>query len=680
MFKFLQSSVGARANVPAVTGVMPRVRLRVEPLLSAVTILIAAALSHVLLIPWLGYYWDDWINLWDGLALGRDGMVFQMSWDRAIYAVWHGFVFSFIGDNTVGWHLYFFSLVVAGGWLLVWALRGIWPERRFATTAIGLLYVVYPGFLGQPYAYLYHIHFFALTMGILSVGATVRAVQTSDRRTGIFYTVLALVTAAAYLFLYEIYISFEVLRLLLLAVLVQRQGVRLGRQFLTHLAKRYVPYLLVVLGFAVWRVFFFDSVRDTTDLGFILGQYQGNFVGRLTRIPGELLRDFLDSAVFAWFVPAQARASQTTPQALLISIFVGGLAGVSVLVYERWTRWSSETLIDTRKPAGMRWSVQVTLIGLVAASLGLLPTILSQVNLRLLELTDRFTLTAVVPIAILVTGLVFLCASPQARPWIIAALVGVSVMTHFNNGNYYRNIWQDEMNLWWQMAWRVPALQPGTVLAISAPSDSFYPVEPQEVWAPANLIYAPDAREQPALFGLRLTDDVAAQIVGDQGYTYQVQKTLQFTVDFEQTLILAAPDEDSCLRLIDGARPAELPEDAPAALRWSAPQSDINRIVVDATPPVPRPSIFGDEPPRTWCYYFQKADLARQMSDWETVAALGDEARRNGYRPQDATEWLPFIQGYAGVGRCDEARELSAAVLESLPSTQADVLPSACEV
>jgi hypothetical protein len=248
-------------------------------------------------------------------------------------------------------------------------------------------------------------------------------------------------------------------------------------------------------------------------------------------------------------------------------------------------------------------------------------------------------------------------------PWIIAALVGVSVMTHFNNGNYYRNVWRDETNLWWQMAWRAPAIEPGTVLAISTEPDSFYPVEPQEVWAPANLIYAPDA-QQPAIFGLRLTDDSAVQITSGQDFTYKMQKTLQFDGNYGNALILAAPDGDSCLRVIDGTHTAEIPVDAPAALHWAAPRSDINRIIVEAPPPELRPSIFGEEPPHTWCYYFQKAELARQTGDWETVASLGDKARQMHYAPRDAGEWLPFIEGYTRVGRCDDARDLWALVLD----------------
>ena len=70
-------------------------------------------------------------------------------------------------------------------------------------------------------------------------------------------------------------------------------------------------------------------------------------------------------------------------------------------------------------------------------------------------------------------------------------------------------------------------------------------------------------------------------------------------------------------------------------------------------------ALFGKEPPHDWCYYFEKAELARQIGDWETVAALGDEARAQGFIPGDALEWLPFIEGYVITGDYQSAREIS---------------------
>jgi hypothetical protein len=51
--------------------------------------------------------------------------------------------------------------------------------------------------------------------------------------------------------------------------------------------------------------------------------------------------------------------------------------------------------------------------------------------------------------------------------------------------------------------------------------------------------------------------------------------------------------------------------------------------------------------------------LARQVSDWDTVTALGNEARAQGFVPGDALEWLPFIEGYVITGDYQAARKLS---------------------
>jgi hypothetical protein len=66
-------------------------------------------------------------------------------------------------------------------------------------------------------------------------------------------------------------------------------------------------------------------------------------------------------------------------------------------------------------------------------------------------------------------------------------------------------------------------------------------------------------------------------------------------------------------------------------------------------------AIFGKEPPHDWCYYFQKAGLARQFKDWSQISRLGDEAHKLGFGPNNPQEWLPFIDGYARAGRWQDA-------------------------
>jgi hypothetical protein len=69
------------------------------------------------------------------------------------------------------------------------------------------------------------------------------------------------------------------------------------------------------------------------------------------------------------------------------------------------------------------------------------------------------------------------------------------------------------------------------------------------------------------------------------------------------------------------------------------------------------PEIYNPEPAHNWCYYFEQADLARQVGDWGKVAALGDQAFRLDDYPNDPLERFVFVEGYAHVGEWKKALE-----------------------
>jgi hypothetical protein len=75
----------------------------------------------------------------------------------------------------------------------------------------------------------------------------------------------------------------------------------------------------------------------------------------------------------------------------------------------------------------------------------------------------------------------------------------------------------------------------------------------------------------------------------------------------------------------------------------------------------PPQAYFGPEPEHNWCYYFEKADLARQHGDWKEVARLGDLAFQLDTRLYEvnAPELLPYIEAYAFTGNWEKATALS---------------------
>jgi hypothetical protein len=84
--------------------------------------------------------------------------------------------------------------------------------------------------------------------------------------------------------------------------------------------------------------------------------------------------------------------------------------------------------------------------------------------------------------------------------------------------------------------------------------------------------------------------------------------------------------------------------------------------------------VFGKEPGHNWCYYFEKADLARQEGDWQSVVSLGEQATQAGFIPGGhptipSYEWTPFVEGYAMVGRWQAASNLTLAAYWADPES-----------
>ena len=98
------------------------------------------------------------------------------------------------------------------------------------------------------------------------------------------------------------------------------------------------------------------------------------------------------------------------------------------------------------------------------------------------------------------------------------------------------------------------------------------------------------------------------------------------------------------------------------------PHSNLEQISLDPSLAGVFPSeIYTQSSTDTWCYYFQKADLARQFEDWELLVEYGDQAQSAGLSPENLSEYIPFIQGYALHGDFDTAYSLSEKTLEDNP-------------
>jgi len=180
--------------------------------------------------------------------------------------------------------------------------------------------------------------------------------------------------------------------------------------------------------------------------------------------------------------------------------------------------------------------------------------------------------------------------------------------------------------------------------------------ESYEIWGPANIIYRPES-ETLKIPAEVLTRSTAQNIIRGT-FDEREQRGAEFIRDFNNVLILSMPTPLNCVNTIDGQK-YELSQAEDLLVVQVAPYSQIDRIDTSAASHIPPASIFGDEPEHTWCFYYQKMSLARQMGDWNEVTRMADEALANEYKPLDLSEWMPVYEGYANTDRKKDARNIS---------------------
>ncbi|MGC1378224.1 MAG: hypothetical protein WA821_18480, partial [Anaerolineales bacterium] len=116
-------------------------------------------------------------------------------------------------------------------------------------------------------------------------------------------------------------------------------------------------------------------------------------------------------------------------------------------------------------------------------------------------------------------------------------------------------------------------------------------------------------------------------------------------------------DPPGCLRVLD----PEIDADnklLPPLLRDAAFLSKPGLIRAAPAVVLP-PQLYNPEPAHGWCYYFERAELARQGGDWAQVVKLGKQALALGEHPNDAMERFVFIEADAHTGDWTAARKLS---------------------
>ena len=622
-----------------------------ETLIAILLILLTAVITYGVSIPRLGYYHDDWFLLWSGQARGAASIIPLFATDRPFMGVIYSIVYRLLGDSIAGWHLYALLWRFIGALAFFWILRLLWPRQKYLTTLMTVLFLVYPGFLSQPNANTKQNHLYGFATALLSIALMLEAMRTGRRAWKIFCTLFSLLLTANYLWIYEYMIGFEGARLIIIGYALFQKGVRGFRSLISETFKIAWPYLLVTAAFLYWRVFIFEGSRRATDAGRLAAGYLSDLRYMSLRLILETVKDFLDSSVFAWFVSPYTFISATRYSNLGTAVFVAGLIIGLVLLYRFIYKKTKGVDQVENEPLLIR---DFLILGSVLILCAVIPVIFSGRQLDLYDSYKSYGLHPISGVVLFITG-VLLMLQPKFRTWAVIALLGISVVTQVLNGYDWARYWEYQRTMWWQLTWRAPDLQDDT-LVMTYSADGYNPQQDYEVWAPLNLIYRNHPALAPSLQAEVLNSDTVYNILKEKVQDRMV-RDIPLHLDYDNLLLISISPLSSCLHVIDGALPFYSSSEA-LLTKQVGEYSNIDRIVPTGTAPVPPASILESEPEHDWCYYYQKASLARQKGDWEEIGRLYKQVNELKLNTDDKSELVPFLEGLVNLGDYDTARML----------------------
>ena len=177
---------------------------RNEDKLFPVYLLAVCVLAYALLIPLLGFYWDDWPMLWFLHALGPGGFDQVWAMDRPLVGVLFQLSTAMIGAVPWGWHVF----ALAARWTSLmafwWGLRELWPDRKQAVRWVILLLAVYPGFQQQSIGLIYSHYFLVMAF----VGVSWASMLSALHRTRAWmWFALSIICGAVGLFSMEFFLG-----------------------------------------------------------------------------------------------------------------------------------------------------------------------------------------------------------------------------------------------------------------------------------------------------------------------------------------------------------------------------------------------------------------------------------------------------------------------------------------
>lgn len=590
----------------------------------------------------LGFFQDDWNFVFYSSARGAEGLLEYLLGDGRPGATWvYMLGFALLGYKPALWQ--FFSLLLRiltaiNFWMI---LKSLWPGRRYGNLIASILFLAYPFFTLQPLSVAYAPHFAAYFLYSLSILFMIRAIEKPEKY--LLYSIPALLATLLHLFTVEYFVGLEILRPFVIWFLLSAGENITRRETLRKVFFAWLPYLLVLIFFVYWRSFILTTMGARHDPLLILFD-SGQII---FSVASNMVADLVLMLVSSWFKLIDPELFVIGPSRNFYLFAITIAVGFCFYFLAKPASPEEEDRSKLR---------EVFLAGALVVATGMISAYVEGyiIHLKVAPWNSRFALPVLLGLGLWVSGLIeTVITSQNIRHIFLAALIGLLVAFHNHNTLDFKYAWEKQERLYQQLMWRAPSIQPGTAIVANEEILGYMGDYPTSFGI--NTIYESKQLNSIPYWFFALSENFnfsASPFTG--GHQLEARRsTIVFHGDGHDALFITyEPDDRQCLWILR-------PQDSeyrllPPEIKKGAQVSNIENI----QPQEKEHNLYSTivrENKDTWCYFYQKADLARQMGDWGQVMTLWSEAQSQGYRPGNGFEYIPFIEAQAHVGKWEDA-------------------------
>ena len=612
-----------------------------------------------------GFYWDDWPPvLLSNIA--KTSIFWTTFTDRPFSAWTFTLMFPLLHNSAMAWQIATILIRWLGVYLFYLVLVNLFPKQRTLFQWASLLAIVLPVFQYQYISVAFSQHFLTYAIFAGSLYLLVLSIK-SPRYFWLFYP-LSLLLAAAHIFMMEYFVGLEILRPLVLLLSLKAFGGKEVKKLWSKAILVYLPYLVILLGYLYWRFKVYPEMFQVSasfsNTPFLLHNLLSDPVNTLENLVNTVLQDVRFTFLSSWLDRLWPADLQVESKMMWFSLLMGAL-GSGLF----WLFFGEANEEEAPLTKGEFW--RNLGLGLVIFLFGTAPVWVTLRQISAGKYSERFALAAIPGIVLIIASIFWVAVRrPHRRSLILSGLVLLAISFQIQMGSDMKKDFDLQQNFYSQLGWRVPELKPGT--GIYSPGIISQYEADYSYSMGINLLYNGESEDTLDYWFFSPRDYAVTDLINDPGLVlHGLIRGPEFTGKSTE-MIAIYQSGSNCLLVLDPVY-SQLNIKVADFKQYGA-LTNFAQIGAGSSATMYFPQAFGKISTHNWCYYFEKADLARQQKDWGKVIDLYDQAKAAGFTPVHSIEYIPLIDALAEQGQVQQALDVTNQAI-ALSDT---IVPPAC--